>query len=96
MVGCLACLLGLCAQRVSAGCHVCGLLSLNRLYVDVLAAFFADSKYYCAINQSVDGVVLAQAHVLAGVVLCATLTLDDIACLGELTAKDLHAESFAF
>jgi hypothetical protein len=41
-------------------------------------------------------VVLAHAHVATGMVCGATLTLDDVAGLYNLTAKLLDAESFAF
>ena len=40
--------------------------------------------------------VLADAYVEAGVMHGAALTFDDVAGFGELAAKNLHAESFAF
>ena len=40
--------------------------------------------------------VTTDAYVEAGVMLCAALALDDVASLGELTAEELDAESFAF
>ena len=40
--------------------------------------------------------ILTHAYVQTGMVNCATLTLDDIARFGVLTAKNLHSESFAF
>ena len=39
--------------------------------------------------------ILTHAYVEAGMVNRAALTLDDVACLGVLTAKNLHSESFA-
>ena len=49
-----------------------------------------------AIHEGVNRVVLAHTYVKTGMVNRATLTLDDIACFGVLTAKNLHSESFAF
>lgn len=73
-----------------------GLVGLVRLYVDVFAALFAHGEYHYTVDECEESVVLAHAHVEAGVVDGATLTLDDVACLSELTAKNLDAESFAF
>lgn len=64
--------------------------------VDELAAFFACGEDNDAVNQCVDGVILAETYVEAGMMHCAALTLDDVAGFGELSAKYLHAESFAF
>ena len=55
---------------------------------------FRENNY--TVNQSVDCVVFAHTHVLAGVMNCTTLTLDDIACFAILTAENLNTESFAF
>lgn len=73
-----------------------GLCFALGLYVDEVAAFFALSEHYSAVNESVEGVVLTHAYVEARVVNCTTLTFDNVACLGELTTKNLHTESFAF
>ncbi len=40
--------------------------------------------------------IFADAHIYARVVLCATLTHDDVASLGKLSAEDLETEAFAF
>jgi len=53
-------------------------------------------EHYSAVDEGIDGVVLAQAHVETGVVHCATLALDDVAGLGKLATEDFHAESLAF
>lgn len=66
------------------------------LHVDETTAFLTLSEHNCTVNKSVDCVVLTHAYVQARVVHCATLTFDDIACFGVLTAKNLHTESFAF
>ena len=74
-----------------------GALCLGQgLHVDETAPFLAAGEHHCAVNESVDGVILAHAYVEAGMMHCAALTLDDAACLGELTAKNLNTESFAF
>lgn len=45
-----------------------------------------------AVNESVQGVVLADTHILTRVVLCATLANDDVAGDDCLAAVLLHAE----
>ena len=74
----------------------CRLLSFRyRGDVDEAATVTTGGESNGAINESVEGVVLAHAHVQTGMVNGATLTLDDVACLGELAAKDFNAESLA-
>lgn len=46
-----------------------------------------------AIYQCVEGVVLAYAYIGSGVVLCAALANDDVACDHFLATPNLHAES---
>ena len=53
-------------------------------------------ELYSAVNQSIEGVVLAHANILAGTMLGTALTADDVTGLGKLTTKNLHAEAFAF
>jgi len=50
-------------------------------YVDELATLFAGGEYYYSIDECEECVVLAHAYVKSGVVYCATLALDDVACL---------------
>lgn len=66
------------------------------LYVDVLAALLASGEHYNAVDKSENSVVLAHAYIKAGVVLGATLTLDDVAGFAIAATKDFHAEAFAF
>ncbi len=66
------------------------------LHVDELASLFTGGEYHYAINQSKESVVLAHADVEAGVVLSATLTFDDVACLAVRSTEDFYAEAFAF
>ena len=49
-------------------------------------------ELYSAVNQSIEGVVLAHANVLTGTMLGTALTADDVTGLGKLTTKNLHAE----
>lgn len=71
-------------------------LCLDGSDVDELASFLTDGKEYIAVDEGVERVILAHAYVEAGMVDCAALTLDDVACLGKLTTKNLNTESFAF
>lgn len=64
--------------------------------VDELAAFFACGEDNDAVNQCVDGVILAETYVEAGMMHCAALTLDDVACLAELATENLNTKSLAF
>lgn len=51
------------------------------LHVDVFATLLACGEHYNTVDKSEDSVVLAHSDIEAGMVLCATLTLDDVACL---------------
>lgn len=73
-----------------------GCSGLSRSYVDEPTAILTLGKHHYTINQSVDSVILAHTHVFTRVVNCATLTLDNVAGLCILTAKNLNTESFAF
>lgn len=64
--------------------------------VDELTSTLTFAEHYDTVNQSVDGVVLTHAHVESGVVYSTALTLDDVARLSVLSAKNLNSESFAF
>lgn len=64
--------------------------------VDETATVATFREEHGAINQGIDGMVLAHAHVEAGVMNRATLTLDDVARFGELAAKNLNSQTFAF
>jgi hypothetical protein len=57
----------------------------------VIAAF---AEHYFAIDESEQRVVLAHAYVLAGVVLGAALTHDDVAGNEGLATEDFYAETF--
>ena len=55
--------------------------------------FAALAELHGAINHGEQRVVLADTHVLAGVVLGTALTHDDVASNDVLTAEDLHAQA---
>jgi len=73
-----------------------GRLCLKGLHVDELAAFLAFGEHYDAVDEGEESVVLAHAYVEAGVMDGATLALQDVACLADLTTENLYTESFAF
>jgi len=72
------------------------LLSLCGSHIDEATSVAALGEEHRAVNESVDSVILAHAYILARVVHCTALTLDDVTCLASLTAKNLDAETFAF
>lgn len=47
------------------------------------------------VNESEKGVILTHADILSRVVLCTTLTYDDIACNDMLATENFDSESFA-
>ena len=69
---------------------------MKHIFKRELAAFLAAGEHHCAVNERVDGVILAHAYIQAGMMHCTTLTLDDAACFGKLTTENLNTESFAF
>ena len=64
--------------------------------VDEATSVATFGEEYGAVDERVEGVVLADAYVEAGVVDSAALTLQDIAGLAELAAKNLNTQTFAF
>ena len=67
------------ALRGGAPGRVCFLLSGVGLHVDELAACLTGGEHYYAVDEGEESVVLTHAYVETGVVLSATLTLDDVA-----------------
>ncbi len=65
-------------------------------YIDKLAAFTTFGEHNHAVDEGVDCVVFAEAHVETRMVDGATLALDDIAGLALLATEDFHTESLAF
>lgn len=64
---------------------------------DVVALHRAlDGKLHHTGRLGIEGVVLADADVFAGMELGATLAHDDVAGCDELAAKSLDAEAFRF
>lgn len=72
------------------------LFSRYFLDIDELAAIATFGEGNGAADKSIEGMVFAYADVLAGVVLCAALALEDVAGLSELAAENFYTESFAF
>ncbi len=66
------------------------------LNVDKLSASLAFGEHYCTIDQSIQGMILADTYVEAGMMYGATLALEDVAGFSMLTTKNLNTESFAF
>ena len=66
----------------------------NDGYVALVAA--ATAEFHHSVREGVEGVVLADADVVAGVVLGTALANENVACDADLTAVDLDAQSFAF
>lgn len=48
-------------------------------------------EIHSAVNQSVQGIVLANTNIIARVVLCTTLANDDVACDALLATPNLYA-----
>ena len=76
--------------------EVGGLCLSHGSHVDEATAVATFGEEDGAVYESVEGVILADANVKTGMVNGATLTLQDVAGLAELAAKDLNSESFAF
>ena len=66
------------------GCH----------YVNVSVAC-AMLELNGSVNECIQGMILAHAHIHARTMNCATLTTDDVASLGKLTTINFHAKSLA-
>ena len=47
-------------------------------------------EFYSTVNQSIESIIFADTHILAWVVLCTTLTYDNVSCDTLLTAPDLN------
>lgn len=72
------------------------MLGLDGSDVDELTTVATFCEEYSAVNQCVEGVVLAHTHVKTGMVNSAALTLEDVASLCILSAENLNTESLAF
>ena len=48
-------------------------------------------EIHCAVNQSVEGIVLANTNIQSWIVLCTTLANDDVACDALLATPNLDA-----
>ncbi len=61
-----------------------------RINSDNAALAAVVSEVYDTVSQCVQSVVTAHTHVLSGVVYCASLTNQNVACYAALTAKNLN------
>ena len=61
-----------------------------RYYRNCALVITAFVEIYHTVNESIQGVVLADTHVLTRVVLCAALANDDVAGNTLLTTPDLN------
>ena len=52
-------------------------------------------EFHCTVNESIERIVFTDGNILTGIVLCATLANDDVACQTLLTTPDFHAESLS-
>jgi hypothetical protein len=57
-----------------------------------LFAFFAE--FDDSISQRKKGVILTDAYILTGVVLCTTLAHNDVTCNATLSAKNFDTQPF--
>ena len=65
----------------------------NDTYSTAVEATFPE--LYGSINESIESVVLAHSNVSAGIVTCAALANDDVACYALLTSENLDAQSLS-
>ena len=72
-----------------------GSLRLYGLNVDVFSSFLSGSEHHITVNESEESVVLAHTDIQAGMMLCAALTLDDVAGFAIRPTEDFDAEAFA-
>ena len=63
---------------------------------DVRFVVVSFPELHDAVDEGEEGMVIAHTHVEAGMMACATLTDDDVACFGVLSAEKFHTQSFAF
>lgn len=73
-----------------------GVSVLMRLDVDEFTTFLTGGEYHHAINESEQSVILAHTYIETGMMLGATLTLQDIAGLAVRPTEDFNTKSFAF
>ena len=71
-------------------------VSLEGLNVHELTSFLTDREHNDAINECEQGVVFAHTYVQTRVVLCTTLTFDDVTGFALRPTGDFYAKAFAF
>jgi len=70
-------------------------LSSDGNHTDSTAVETTFPELYDSINESIERVVLAHSNVSAGIVTCAALANDNVACHALLTTKNLDAQSLS-
>lgn len=80
-----------CGRPVNFLCLALGFC----LYRDVGAIVTLACEDDCTVDQSIEGMVLTDTDTCTWVVLCATLTNDDVPSLCSLTTEKLYTKSFA-
>jgi hypothetical protein len=71
------------------------LFALNRMNGNVGFVVCTFLEFYHAVAKGENGMIFTETNIESGFVNGATLSDDDIAGLGELSAIDFHAETFA-
>lgn len=66
------------------------------LHVDELATLFACGEHYNSVDEGEQSVVFAHAYIQSGMMLSATLTLQDVSGFAVRPTEDFHTKSFAF
>ena len=89
---------GSCRLRVCCRipCGERGLCLCHGNNVDESATVATLCELNSSAYESIEGVILSDTYVKAGVMHGSALTFDNVAGFGELAAKNLYTESFAF
>ena len=72
------------------------LVSLEGLYVHELASFLTGREHNDTVDECEQGVVFAHTYVQTRVVLCTTLTFNDVTGFALRPTGDFYAKAFAF
>lgn len=79
---------------LSSLCTLCALYSGYRFNRYCGTVETATLEHYCTIYQCIKCIILTDAHVLAWIVLRATLADDDVTSLSKLATKEFYSKSF--
>jgi len=73
-----------------------GILGNDRVYRYERAVFVSFGENNATVYQSEQGVVFADPHIATGMMTGTALADDDIAAVGQLSAKNLDAQALTF